>query len=317
VEAGELLHSASFQKEIPKTGADSKSRQQYDRYAVVCPCPGFDPKREFRLKYTAGERALHLATKAGKQFNAGNHLFKSQAFTVQLQAASVLHMEDNENAWTSSSVYVRAAVHGEELPEWYKTKNPIITKLAGVSHMEGTVSEDAVYGFQATFACGPRQTMYDLSKDFTLPNEQLMPFGECVKQGAEKNKELREAAPTTLFFPQETVVRVTFAPLSTCYHEHFTKDQGKPAYKPTANPTEPPKRNFFEAENAVYQAFSRSGSGCAGLDATARGALPKELRESLGLGTYRGLLVAHGLPKDSLLEVLLEPEDVLSELGSL
>merc|ERR1712178_154062 len=64
VEASELLHSMSFQSEIEDTGADSKGNKRFDRFAVMSPCAHFDPKREFQLKFTWSENALHIARKA-------------------------------------------------------------------------------------------------------------------------------------------------------------------------------------------------------------------------------------------------------------
>jgi len=315
VEAGELLHSASFQRELANTGSDSKNNQKYDRYSVVCPCKGFDPQREFRLKYTAGERALRLAYKAHKDYSDNGALFKAQAFVVQLQATTSLFMSDNENAWTQSDVFMRAGPLGGNVPAWRRTADPFLLHMSGVSHQAGSArKEEKIFGFRATFTCGTRKAMHDLRVDFTVPDPQLMPFGECVRKGAEDNKAMREASPTTTFFPEETVVRVTFAAEIDCFHESFTKDDNKPQFQPSTDPKEPPKRNFFERENPLHRDFSANGKDCKPL-AGIKNNLPPKLVERVHKDhAYRGLLVAKGLPKDSLLEVLVDPKDVLAEV---
>merc|ERR1719333_1166086 len=108
VEANELVHSASFQKEMDKTGADSKNRQKYDRYAVTSPCVGFDPNTEFEMKFQWAENAITLLRKAHLKFNAAT-VDKSSTVKVQLRGEGVLKMSDESNAWITYSTHIRAS----------------------------------------------------------------------------------------------------------------------------------------------------------------------------------------------------------------
>ena len=93
VEAGELLHSASYQKKMKKTGADSKGNQRFDRYVVQCDCAGFDPDLEFKLKYKWSEEAYHLMRVVPKAVSE-----TAKSFAVQLQSARILWMKSVSDA---------------------------------------------------------------------------------------------------------------------------------------------------------------------------------------------------------------------------
>jgi len=316
VEVGELLHSASFQKELGSDRGDSTGRKKFDRYAVVCPCPNFDPNKEFKLKYAWGEKAMRLAMKGDKEFYKQGSLYaKQEGFTVQVQAAAVLSMSSNDQAWVNSYAHVRAAPGGTELPEWYKTTDPFLNDMVGSSYMTRSknIAESGLYGFQATFLCGTRLQMHDL----TPAMKDLKPFGQCVREGAVNNAKMKKAAPWKKFFPDEVVVRVTFADVKNCYHEANTKDKDKPYWKPTLEPLkegEQAKRNFYEAENSLYQTFLHAGPTCVAPDGKV---LPKYLKNIRNKQHYRGLLVASGSPKDTLQEVLLDPRELMDELKNL
>lgn len=317
VEAGELLHSASFQKELALTGADSKGRQRFDRYAVMCPCNKFDPNREFRLKYKWSEQAFHLAGKAQNRFATG--FFDKPAFTVQLQAAKILFMKDNANAYTEGSAHIRVAGSGNPWPAWYKTKEPFLNSLAGILHTsrDSATSEATIFGFSATFTCGTRVDMHRLTLTPTAQDlAGRMSFRRCVKNGVAANKKIKEANPTELFNGQETVVRVIFAPMNDCYSQAFTRDDDHPAIIPTTRPNQTQKRYFYERENPLYQVFQKAGSHCNAFDKN-NADLPVYLKDIQMRDNYRGVLVAKGLPEETLLEVLLDPEDVASELDKL
>ena len=100
-EAAELVHSLSFQRELKSTGADSKQKQRYDRFALITPCKSMDPEKEFELKYESTEDALQLARKAHQKFDP--NIFKSKAFTVELMSASILKMKRPNSAWVACS----------------------------------------------------------------------------------------------------------------------------------------------------------------------------------------------------------------------
>lgn len=87
----------SFQRELESTGADSKQKQRYERFAVIAPCKSMDPETEFDLKYESAEDALQLARKVHQKFDAS--IFKSKAFAVQLMGASILKMNGDQSAW--------------------------------------------------------------------------------------------------------------------------------------------------------------------------------------------------------------------------
>merc|ERR1719401_2897173 len=122
------------------TGGDSKKRQRYDRFAVVVPCVGFDPVREFNLKYTWVESALSLARKAHQKFGDGGKTFtKAGAFKVQLRGSGVLSMHNEQNAWMTYFTHVRAARVGVDMPKFLPTSNPFLQELSGAL----TTSSDA------------------------------------------------------------------------------------------------------------------------------------------------------------------------------
>jgi len=322
VEAGELMHSTSFQKELDNDFGDSSRRKKYDRYAVVCPCPDFDPNKEFDLKYEWGEKAMMLAMKGDKEFTTKDSLYgKKTGFTVQVQAAAVLRMSKNDEAWVTRYTHVRAAPEGTKFPEWYKTTDPFLNSMVGSSHLTWAKNIDGadIFGFQAAFACGTRLQMHNIEAGSKSGMEALKPFGQCVREGAAANAKMKKAAPWTKFFPDEVVVRVTFTHITTCYHEADTKDQHKPYYKPTEQPLkegEKPKRNFYEAENSVYQAFKHAAPSCVVLPQDGA-VLPKYLKDMRTETNYRGLMVAKGSPKNMLQEVLLDPQELLDELNNL
>jgi len=308
VEAGELLHSASFQKELKNTGADSKGRKRYDRYAITCPCPSFDPDREFRLRYTWSERALLLGLAAEKSSPARD-LYDNAVFSVELLGAGILHMEDNENAWQDSFSLLRAGGLGQKLTAWQDSRNPLISNIIGID--KARLYQASIFGLRATYACGTRKEMHDLPLDLTPEKAPGVPFAKCVWNGARRNQELRERSPNALFLAEETVVRVTFAPLEACYHEHFAKPTPE---APTGQAKEgAPEQVFGEADNALYKTFSGLGYGCEKPSSGIKKSLPEALTKGLGESTYRGLFLAKGLPEDTLLEVLLDPADIVDE----
>jgi len=51
VEANELVHGISFQSPMTQTLKNSQLNERYSRTTVMAPCGGFEPNREFRLKY--------------------------------------------------------------------------------------------------------------------------------------------------------------------------------------------------------------------------------------------------------------------------
>lgn len=298
VEAGELLHSASFQKKLTKTGADSKNLQQYDRFAVVSPCVDFEPEREFDLKYKWGEKALVIARKAHQKFE---EIVRGKAFTVDVRGSGVLDMRNEENAWMSYAAHIRAAIIDKDMPMWIPTKNPFLMQLAGTMDTSSDKSVQAtdLNGFKAFFACGTRTNMHDLalkSKDVSSTDSHLsQDFRSCAKEGAKKNEALRKNNPGKAYLADEVVVRVVFAELADCYHETDTSGV----------------KFSNETENPVFKNFM-SVTGCKSVD---KSSLPQDLKDAKDDWQYRGMLLGKGLPEDTLVEVLVDPADIVSELG--
>jgi len=290
VEAAELLHSASFQASMTKTGGDSKNLQKFDRFAVVCPCQEQDARTGFDLKFEWAENALELARKGYAKFGKKNLLDKAGAFTVQLRGAASLHVRNEKNAWLKYSTHVRATLAGATPAPWIKTDNPFLTSMAGA--LEGDT--DDLRGFTATFACGSRVEMHDMARELPLSMERS--FLDCLTQGVEKNAEVRAANPTKQFHADEIVVRVTFKPFEECHHN---VDWSKA------------KEAAAEQENPKAKSFARI-SGCQ--DIQSRG-LPRDVVELREESTYRGLHLGKGLPEDTLMEVLLDPADFIDELN--
>merc|ERR1719195_1202069 len=263
---------------------------------------------------------MRLAMKGDKEFCTKGSLYASQkGFTVQVQAAAVLSMSSNEKAWVDSYTHVRAAPAGTNFPEWYKTTDPFLNGMVGSSYMtfSSNIKESDLHGFQVTFLCGTRLQMHDIDPADHSALADLKPFGQCVREGAAENTRMKKAAPWTRFLPQEVVVRAVFEDLTTCYHEADTRDKGKPYWKPTEQPLkegEEAKRNFYEAENPLYKAFSNAGPKCRAVHGPT---LPKYLKDMRAGKNYRGLLVASGSPPDTLQEVLLDPEELMSELSNM
>jgi hypothetical protein len=298
IEAGELLHSASFQKKLAKTGADSKNLQQFDRFGVVSPCVDFDPEKEFDLKYKWAEKALVMARKGHQKFE---EIVRSKAFTVELRGAGVLDMRNEENAWMNYFAHVRAAGIAKDMPMWVSSKNPFILELVGTldTSSDKSVKATDLKGFEAFFACGTRKNMHDLSlksEDVTSADSHLdKDFLTCVKEGVKKNEQLKKSNPSEDFLKDEIVVRVVLSDLKDCYHETSTADIQ------FAN----------ETENPVFKNFM-SVSGCKAIDADG---LPQDLKDAKDSSTYRGMLLGKGLPDSTLVEVLVDPADVIDELG--
>jgi len=286
VEAAELVHSISYQTNLSASGADSTKRKQFDRHAVTIPCVDFDPEKEFDLKYTWSEKSLTLAQKAQK---FGGETFTSgKGFRVKLRGVSVLHVSDAQNAWTKSSAYVRAAALGAAMPEFVRSQNPFMEDMSGAfSFSDERLKATDLNGFSATFACGTRQEMHD-GKEGSFPS-----FAACVRHGAEFNGPHRSEQPGKTFFPDEVVVMVSFAPLDNCLHGVVMGQENAAA----------------EMDNPVYKNFAELG-GCTSLPES----LPKALAQEASASTYRGMLLGKGLPQETLLEVLIDPEVFLEEI---
>lgn len=290
VETADLLHSASYQKELEHTGADSQGKQRYDRYAVVAPCKDFKPNNLFRMRFRWSEHALQLAKKAAKKF--GTDLMSQAAFTVQLQGAGMLDMQDEEHAWITFSALVRAGKGVEGTGRWMATKNPFLEDLAGSrsAHSGSGVRASDLRGFQAYFTCGSRKEMHDLSLLPPFPAATGRSFRTCVEEGIIRNADLRKAQPDAPFLRDEIVVRVTFAPLQQCVLD-VSSASGN------------------ETENPVYKSFAHM-RGCAGLSPTRLSELPAAFAEQKQKKpSYRGLLLGSGLVDETLLEVIIAPED--------
>merc|ERR1719343_351941 len=110
--------------------------------------------------------------------------------------------------------------------------------------------------------------MHDLSLDFTaLPGS----FTQCVMKGKSQNAKLREQFPDAPFLKDETVVRVTLAPLSACY-----ADLDRTNIK-----------NANETKNPVYKSFLSYTSGCS----PVLGDLPEDLAKYKQASNYRGMIL--------------------------
>lgn len=316
IEAGELLHSASFQKKLGRTGADSKNLQQYDRFGIVSPCVDFEPEKEFDLKYKWSEKALHIARKGYSKFG---EVVRSKAFTVEIRGAGVLGMKNELNAWMNYFAHVRAAGIAQDMPMWSASKNPFILELAGIldTSSDNSVRATDLNGFKAFFACGTRKNMHDLplkSEDVTSADPHLHEdFQTCVKEGAKKNQELKENNPGEDFLQSEVVVRVVLSDLQDCYHETALSGLrvAKQANVPELADGQKPKRQVEETENPVLMNFL-SVSGCRAIETVD---LPQDLQGAKASPTYRGMLLGKGLPVSTLVEVLVDPADVVKELG--
>jgi len=297
IEAGELLHSASFQKKLAQTGADSQDLQQFDRFGVVCPCVEFEPEREFDLKYKWAEKALIMARKGHQKFK---EIVRSKAFTVEFRGSGVLNMKNEENAWMNYFAHLRAAAIDKEMPMWVPTKNTFILELVGEFGQSSYKSVKAtdLKGFEAFFACGTRRNMHDLSlksADVTSADSHLdKDFLTCVKEGVNTNEQLKKSNPSEDFLKDEVVVRVVLAELKDCYHETNTSGM----------------KFSNETKNPVFKSFM-SVSGCKAIN---KAGLPQDLKDAKDSWMYRGMLLGKGLPDNTLVEVLVNPADVIDEL---
>jgi len=298
VEAAELLHSASFQKKLGDTGADSQNKQKFDRYAVVVPCKNFDPAYEFRMKFKWSERALVIARKANEKFSSVAD--SRGGFVVELRGAGVLSMTDERNAWMTYFTHQRAAGFGFDLASvaWVQSRNPWLNEMTGTLAPSSDIAIKAsdLRGFKVQFACGTRVDMHNFPQKVLTDQAHMPSFASCVKQGAKQNAELLAANPTKPFIPEETVVRVRFSSVTACYVD---KDASL-------------AKNTNETENPVFRNFL-AVSGCNSI--SQAGTLPTDLMTARDSSTYRGLLLGEGLPEETLLELLLDPQDVIGELG--
>jgi len=292
LEAGELVHSLSFQSELESTGADTKRKQRYDRYVVVAPCKTMDPETEFDLKYTTAEHALQLARKANQKFGSVD----SSVLTVELVGSAVLKMGGVSNAWLDFHTLIRAG--GAELGAFIETATPILEGLSGVLSANTGASLRAadLVGFQVQFRCGTRKAMHDLPARPEVEPEGPK-FATCVAQGAAKNKELRQASPGAAYLREEVVVRVTFHSSGVCGKQLDLAKLG----------------SSNETQNPVYQTFSGI-SGCSGVPAAVASSLPAEVKQEMEAANFRGLLLGSGLPDKTLYEVLVDPEEFLQEV---
>jgi len=296
VEANELLHSLSFQSKFAATGGDSKNYQRFDRFAVTSPCEGFDPNREFRLKFKWSEQATSIARKA---FQKNKLLGKAKpdtggvpdgggVFRVQVQSAGVLRMDGAQSAWMNYYALFRSGNNVGDFNEWIQTSNPFIKDLVGIfdSSSDRSVKPEDLLGFEATFSCGTRKQMHD-----DPYGDYQQDFSSCVKKGAEANKELRKAFPNNHFTPDEVVIRVSFKSLSACHKDMASSTSEE------------------EKVNPVYANFAKM-PGCEGAPAKLPSLVIAAQKES----AYRGLILGKGLPEETLLEVLIDPENFLQEV---
>mmetsp|Transcript_45623 Transcript_45623/g.108597 ORF Transcript_45623/g.108597 Transcript_45623/m.108597 type:complete len:1111 (+) Transcript_45623:106-3438(+) len=295
MEVNELVHASSFQSLLDNTGADSKHRKRFDRFAVLAPCSGMDPEEDFRFKYVWTEKALSIAKKAHEKFGSSGLLTGARAFSAQLRAEVILHLKSADKAWVEYLAHVRAAGAGKGYPEFVSTRNPFLMDLVGADPggSGSDIHSASLFGFEAKFACGTRTEMHNLDVDEDSLAGLQGSFADCVKKGAARNKQLKAASPTTTFFRDAFVVRVVLAPLDACYSEgtngKFAKDS--------------------ETVNPLYKTFMQINA-CKPLEGTQT----KELEAMRQKSSYRGMVLGAGLPVETLTEVLIEPEDFLSEL---
>lgn len=264
------------------------------------------------MKYTWGEHALTLIHKA-KEFAKDQSIFAERSFTVDLQAAAVLRMTGHADAHLSGYAHIAAHRHGVAVTsdQWQKTTDSFLFSLAGANSLSGSeANSNKLHGFSATFACGSRVDMHNLDREFALDAEEIKQgFKDCVAHGIENNKQLKTAKPTAKFLPEETVVRVTFKPVTRCYHQAFTKPSGN---KVVRNDKTGEEKTWTEAMNTVYHKFAAKASGCA---TATENVIPTYLQKFTNEEKYRGLLLARDLPLETLAEVLLDPKDVTEMLG--
>jgi len=292
VEANELMHSVSFQSQFEDTGSDSKHNKKFDRFAVVAPCVDFDPNKEFRLKYSWSEKSITLARKAFQKVSSGGFGTSSRAVKVQLRSDAVLRMEGKEAAYINYFAHFRGANVGGNFEDgWMKTSNPHVLDMAGIfdGSSDSSFSVDDLLGYEATYACGTRVEMHDLDAKFDSLSGS---FKDCVKQGKESNKALREASPDKPFLKDEVVIRVTMKSLDSC---HMSMADTIPAE---------------EKVNPVYVNFAKT-TGCSGPSDTS---LSKDLKGAKGDNTFRGMVLGVGLPSETLLELLVDPADFMQEV---
>lgn len=290
IEAAELLHSVSFQRELESTGADSKRKQRYDRFASIAACKTMDPEMEFDLKYEGIDDALQMARKAHQKFE--KNIFEAPSFTVKLMGVGILQMKSFKSAWVDFLTLLQA---GND--HWVATKNAMLGGLAGTLSAHGgeSVRASDLLGFEATFHCGSRKEMHDLEPK-EAEKTATSGFSKCVIDGAKKNKELRKASPGAPYLRDEVVVRVDFRSFEKC-GLHL---------KPTSNGN--------ETKNPVYETF-QSISGCRTIDPKKSGAsYPKKVKDQVNSKRYRGLLLGSGMPDEMLFEIVIDPEDFLQEV---
>eukprot|EP00929_Paragymnodinium_shiwhaense_P074965 TRINITY_DN38337_c0_g4_i1.p1 TRINITY_DN38337_c0_g4~~TRINITY_DN38337_c0_g4_i1.p1 ORF type:complete len:1106 (-),score=322.44 TRINITY_DN38337_c0_g4_i1:283-3600(-) len=287
VEANEVLHSMSFQRQLPLSRGNTSRYEKFDRYAVTCGCKNFEPDVELTRRYAWGEHSLNLLRKA---FETKNSILDNAAIRIQIASAAALEMTNKAHAWVSYSAHWRAAPSTSELPQWVETRNPFLVTLAGSSSTGGTVSMDDIYGFEAVYQCGTREEMYKLPLDSDTGAKKNLK--QCILDGKVGNAARREKNPTQTFFKDDVVVRVVFKPLPEC-----SKDRNAAAF------------DAEEVTNPVASAFKDTLMSC---QATT---VPDNFAPVMKKSSFRAIMVGSGVPKDTLRELLLDPAEVATDFG--
>jgi len=189
--------------------------------------------------------------------------------------------------------HIRAANVGDTFQAgWSMTSNPYLLDMAGIfdGHSDKSLSVNDLLGYEATFACGTRTEMHALERNF---GSLTGSFRDCVKKGKDTNKALRDASPEQPFLKDEVVIRVTMKSMETCHMEMSS-----------SMPQE-------EQVNPVYKNFAKV-TKCKGL---VNSDLAADLVGAKGDATFRGMIQGSGMPEETLVELLVDPEDFMQEVS--
>lgn len=304
-ETGDLVHTMSFQKRLPDSGGDSSNKARYERFAVAVPCEGWDPVRLFELTYKWSEATVQILS------NIPSNVLRESTISVELRHTGHLQLwmervahADSEGRVTHHTTHARenildhvwmyhSGARGGE-----RTDNSLIGLLVGRydSYPHHGWTPFDFKGFTTYFACGPRREVHNLPT--VLSGQQPgaaqsgTSFRQCVADGVETNRMLKNETPGEPFYPDEVVVRLTFGAVQQCggwfkgpnfpYHD---LDDWRWAYN-------------------VWQHFQNQVSQCSG---------PTPPRYNSN--TY-GIIHGAGMP-EILDMVVIDPEDLVQGIESL
>jgi len=325
---GDVLHGASYQEGMGASKTTSTSRQRYSRYAVMCPCDSFDPTLELALRWEWSETALRVLREAARhrpsilyepspaievrsearlffnqQAQAKNNTYfnygasirpvVSQGATTPRPAVNC-RLEGWNNrcvpssecqkigSWWDSQCVPKPPQAAPTRPDWHVVWDGKLARDIGGAPM-GKASFSALKALSVKFFCGRKKEFGSEGGPSTTPSS----LRSCMEAGVKSNAAMKASKPWKLFFSDEVVVVAVFSNV-------------EPAKCVSNNP-------------ATEQSICSGAVKTDGLDSH----LGASERSGSTGGEYRGMRTGSGLPKGTVKEVLLKPEDGLQALNLL